>query len=538
AEELEVGSLSFDGAADDDEFDLEISDEVEFLEEPDEPPFVVVDHADPERGDVAANLNPDDLLFEDDREDVSEVSTFGAELGVSFGEQSGFELPDEDVTADGFRADSMELVGDEFTVSSDADLHDLEDASDDWDDIEDRPAPADLSPQEAGSFGVLEPAEELLAPVDEEWGEAAEIDPIYGDAMAEDGEYVEAGAVAAGEVDVAGEFDEEVDYSEYEEAYADGTGPAGPSYEVRGGVAARSRWKLVASLAAVLPIAVVGAVAWWNPQWFGSDAEPDTQSQVVLVDRIQVERPSVELVAKLPEVTFHAPVVEPVEPRIGDPEVNVAPTEPRVAIPDPDTVPTPDDIDPREPGSVAVAPEIDPSEPSASESQNPNEFVQAGDNLLIARFSPDRVARGPAVAVNLTPGRQAFAQLHNGSYFTGTVRRVDSSMITLALTVGEVALRYDELKVLTPLENADLSEVTSTQRGFVRLRNQQRLVGAILRSPENDRVTLMGDGTIVDVPNWQIESVGYEPVQGLDILDDEDDDDWLRCRVRSRLNNR
>ena len=36
AEELEVGSLSFDGAADDDEFDLEISDEVEFLEEPDE----------------------------------------------------------------------------------------------------------------------------------------------------------------------------------------------------------------------------------------------------------------------------------------------------------------------------------------------------------------------------------------------------------------------------------------------------------------------------------------------------------------------
>lgn len=546
------GELVDDGA----EFDLDVSDEIEFVDDEDlmdddegsstvADPFVLVDKT-PDA--ASGELDPEDMLFEDGRDDVSELSEFGADLGNSFGDQPAFELPNEDVTVDHEEV-SSDTFGD--LDSDEVEIHEMDLEPEAWDGVEDQPGSAveGIAPQEAGAFRVLEPSDEI-AGLDDGWDDepADELDPIYGD-VEEEGMVV-AEATDAGEPVL--EYDDDVDYSEYEEAYADGTVPTGPSGEVVGGVSRGSRFKLVAGLAAMLPIAAVGTIAFLNPQWLGGKAPTHTdQPQVVMVDRIRVERPTVELTVATPAVAFNASTDAGGAPELGNPDSgHVAITDPEDGSEVADPVPTPENpvvgtTPPTDPeveqpnvlaGGTTDSPELGDAAvaPVAPEQA---EFIQAGDNLLIAKFDGERTHAGPAVTRDLQPGREAFAQLTNGAYFTGTVRRVDAAMITLALATGEIALRYDELRVLTPLEHADLSEVTSTQRGFVRLRNQQRLFGAILRDAEHDRVTLMSDGAVIDVPQWQIDTVGYEAARGVEIVDD-DDDDWLRRRVRSRMQNR
>ncbi len=586
-----------------------------FLDFSENDSFVLVDKTPEANEDGDVNLDPDDLLFDDHREELAAESDFGADLGPKFDRDNSFEMPDIELSTVDPEDESTPMAVEGMTEEVDVDFSfedqdsflDAEE-NDDWgaaEPLTEQPteeAPAELGltepevaetdfadlafgepePEEADAseFGMQESTRDIDFAAEEPaeteaaadlWGEddatidsSEEFDPIYGDAAAQTQGVEGDGQEPAYET--AASY-EEADYSEYEEAYADGTAP-NPIGEVVGSVAPRSRWRMVAGLAAVLPIAAAGVIAFAKPEWFRG-ITGETPQQVVMVDRIEIDRPNVDLDVDAPVVAFaetEDPTTTPDDPevRTGDPDPVAITGEPGTEVEvTPDGVPVPVPIDPPpvtpDPGTetevvtqvetpedttepvtppVAVADDDpEPAKPDEPETPPAPEFIQAGDNLLIGRVDDLGGPELPAIARDLRPGTQAFARLTNGSFFMGQVRRVNAAMITLKLESGEISLRYDELMSLSPLANADLSDVTATQRGFVRLHNQQRLFGAILRDPSNGRITLSDKSGSVTVPDWQISTVGFEAGNGVEIVNDGDDD-WLRQRARRRLTRR
>ena len=136
------------------------------------------------------------------------------------------------------------------------------------------------------------------------------------------------------------------------------------------------------------------------------------------------------------------------------------------------------------------------------------------------------------------PGSKAFAQLHNGNYFIGGVKNADAKTVTLRLEDGggEITLQLDAIARLTELGSSDYAELQKVTTGFVRLTNNNRLVGGILSQIADDHVVLEFRKNRVMVPRSAIGAV----VQGDDDLSvrldtTQQEDDWLRRLAEREL---
>jgi hypothetical protein len=164
-------------------------------------------------------------------------------------------------------------------------------------------------------------------------------------------------------------------------------------------------------------------------------------------------------------------------------------------------------------------------------------LIRVSDELKIGdhTYVPPQSEKG---VQGVLPGSKAFAQLHNGNYFIGGVKTADAKSVTLKLEdgSGEITLQLDAIARLTELGSSDYAELQKVTTGFVRLTNNNRLVGGILSQIADDHVVLEFRKNRVMVPRSAIGAV----VQGDDDLSvrldtTREEDDWLRRLAEREL---
>jgi len=337
----------------------------------------------------------------------------------------------------------------------------------------------------------------------------------------------------------------------------------------------RRGMRLLVSLAATLSILAAGAVIVLKPQWLGMGAEPERTQQV------EVTRPTVSVTVPVPEVVDPAEARQPDQPTVAvepsptptptptptepvlpkvDP-VATTPTEPPPATSTTAPVPTVPDV----PAPVATTP-VTPTEPvattepappivvpappsstgwpvrettqevAAQEPANPNKtkLLRVNEELLIGE--PDTNSPRSRVADGVLPGSRAFAQLANGNYFIGSVKSMDSERLTLNVDTGEVTLPVAGLVKLTELGSADYAELQRVTSGFVRLTNNNRLVGGILSGIADDHVVLEFRSNRVMLPRSAVGQVVEGEGDAAVRLDTtREEDDWLRRLVERQV---
>lgn len=173
-------------------------------------------------------------------------------------------------------------------------------------------------------------------------------------------------------------------------------------------------------------------------------------------------------------------------------------------------------------------------DPEAAGNGKPTRLVRVGDDLMVGDVSE---AKRPAGVVDgVLPGSRAFAQLHNGNYFIGSIKCVGDQTITLRIGEGEVTLPTAEVARLTELGSTDYEALQKATAGSVRLTNNNRLVGGILSHVADDHIVLEFRSNRVMLPR---SAVG-EVVQGegeaavrLDVTREEDD--WVKNLAERQL---
>ncbi|MCA8966185.1 MAG: hypothetical protein KDC48_14975, partial [Planctomycetes bacterium] len=293
----------------------------------------------------------------------------------------------------------------------------------------------------------------------------------------------------------------------------------------------RGRWAgIVGTLLAATVILGGGALVVAKPELFGLRIEPQR------VERVDLPRPRVEFaVTEPPRPVESKPVEAPgnggesVQPKpvegspesgtqgSGDPQVvepqppttSVEPAEPQPAEPQA-VEPQPAEPAPADPKPVEVLgqgdphPVVTPVEPSAvaqnwpedlgavaqqTEPQattEPGALARFGDGLLVGELGEPKQRKARAID-GVLPGSRAFAQLHNGNYFIGSVKQVAEQSVTLRVEDGgEITLATADIAQLTELGSSDFDELQKATRGFVRLTNNNRLVGGILSRIADD----------------------------------------------------
>lgn len=270
----------------------------------------------------------------------------------------------------------------------------------------------------------------------------------------------------------------------------------------------RRRFGLALSIAASVAVVGLCAAVVGRPEWFGLAVN------VERVAKVEVPRPEVALSISEPAevvVPGASAVVEPpsagpsevdpaagVEPSSSAPEPSPSEHEPVVAppaaVPAAPTPPTQApsvaraEPVPRSPSSDAPPPAL-PAAPVAETAPPSAELTRFGDQLLVGGMGAGETARSAAVE-GVMPGSRAFAQLANGNFFIGRVKRMGDDAVTLRVASGEVTLAKAELVQLTQLGSADYESLQQVTQGSVRLTNNNRLVGGILRSIADDHVVL------------------------------------------------
>jgi len=238
------------------------------------------------------------------------------------------------------------------------------------------------------------------------------------------------------------------------------------------------------------------------------------------------------------------PVTPPVDPQPTDPQPTdptpidppVGPTDPLVAgggdpvLPPVD--PQPADPLPTDPQEVPV----DPTNPLVAGPDYPVEQgAQAlGSDAVIAPFRGDDPQRFRGVDVRLINGSKAFAQLHNGNFFIGTVKSAKAAYVTLTVDEGEVSLHRDDLVALAPLASADFQALKKAEDGFVRLANNNRLRGSIMEALQGDHVILETRSNRILIPKSEIDEIGAQaktPVQ----FDRQENDAWLLRMIEEEM---
>jgi hypothetical protein len=159
------------------------------------------------------------------------------------------------------------------------------------------------------------------------------------------------------------------------------------------------------------------------------------------------------------------------------------------------------------------------------------EIGRALDEALTGIPAPDlRPAPGGsgdaevvAIHSNMPRGTQALAQMHNGNFFIGSVKRIESALVTLNLPQGEVTFTHAELRRLMPLASADFRTLSQgIALGTVRLKNSNRLVGQILRDQEGSVIVDLESAKIT-IPKENIEEVSIRPVSEFGFGDDDEE---------------
>lgn len=360
---------------------------------------------------------------------------------------------------------------------------------------------------------------------------------------------------------------------ENEELYAE-SAPSGPTGVVGGRQRSGRTLRLVGSLAASLALVAAGAIAVLQPEWFGLRFAPEqVQSVQVQRPRVDLEVPppppvAAEVAAVVPQVRPDNPVTEPpvpppvpppVEPPPADPKGQVVVVDPVPVTPPPvvvEPVVEPVVAPPVSPVASAPTPVVvpvpkaapvdgDPHWPVGKPTSNgkhvavaaipngasPPGLVRIGDDLMVGQED----GKGRAVE-GMLPGSRAFAQLYNGNFFIGSVKFASHDQIVLRVGTGEVTLQVASLSKLTELGSSDYEELQKVTSGFVRLTNNNRLVGGILSSIADDHVVLEFRSNRVMLPKSAIGEVvqgeGDTPVR---LSTTREEDDWLRRLVERQL---
>lgn len=327
-------------------------------------------------------------------------------------------------------------------------------------------------------------------------------------------------------------------------------------------------FRVLLSIAAALMVLAGGALVVLRPEWVGLRLQPER------IEQAQVTRPAVTVDVPTPTApTPVAAVTEPPPVPIEPAPVEPAPIEPApVQPPEPTVVVTePPPVEPVPPVAVEPAPVVEPpvAEPVAVEPARANEptlpvvqaptpelpgwpvavtgpqpgadgrpqqhhLVRVDDELMIGE--PEPVADRTASPASVLPGSRAFAQLQNGNFFIGNVKAADTQRITLRVDNGEVTIPTAAIARLTELGSADYEDLQKVTSGFVRLTNNNRLVGGILSGIADDHVVLEFRKNRVMLPKALVGQVVQGDGDAAIRLDTtREEDDWLRRLVERQL---
>ncbi|MGC3970487.1 MAG: hypothetical protein QM775_25065 [Pirellulales bacterium] len=468
--------------------------------------------------------------------------------GISEIEQSGpFVLDDGDGT---WQERQTAASGDESPAAAEADI-----VVGDGDDSPEQPVEPEVA--EAIWEAVKEPA--MAEQATDEAAQEPGWEPLPEsnvDELSEVEEVTEADAVPA---------DAELAAVEGHDIYGDDAPVlVGP----RGGRSQRS-YARFAAIAASLALVGGAAVVVMRPEWVGLtfEAEP--------VQQVSVARPRLELAlapppanrTPLPQVGIADPgkgTGEPVPTK--DPVASTLPgTHPDVGA-NPTSDPSAPVYGPEVPTAVAstatgeTTPQVSALTPAPGTATTPaidwpvaqatppalpagprpkkGTLVRVGDNTMVGDM--DGRAKEPRVqpVEGVLPGTRAFAQLQNGNYFIGSIKVADADKVTLRLGEGEVTLSADEVVRLTALGSADYEALQKATSGFVRLTNNNKLVGGILKqiADSDDHIVLEFRSNRVILPKAVVGQV----VQGeaeqevrLDVTPQEDN--WVRTIAERQL---
>jgi hypothetical protein len=254
------------------------------------------------------------------------------------------------------------------------------------------------------------------------------------------------------------------------------------------------------------------------------------------------------------------PEPQPSQPATAPEATPVAPTP--VAVAQPPVTPTPvnptvDDAKPIAATPLAATPPVvapEPSAPSvaapkvgpdawpvakgddrdAAGAAKPTRLVRVGDDLMVGDVSEGK--RPAGIVDGVLPGSRAFAQLHNGNYFIGSIKCVGDQTITLRIGEGEVTLPTVEVARLTELGSSDYEALQKATAGSVRLTNNNRLVGGIMSHVADDHIVIEFRSNRVMLPRSAVGEVlqgeGAATVR-LDVTREEDD--WVKNLAERQL---
>lgn len=234
-----------------------------------------------------------------------------------------------------------------------------------------------------------------------------------------------------------------------------------------------------------------------------------------------------------PTPTTPTPTPTPTNPTVG--EATPIASTPVAVTPTPVVAPEPAAPSVAAPkGGPDAWPVAKGDEPEAAGAAKPSRLVRVGDDLMVGDVSEGK--RPAGIVDGVLPGSRAFAQLHNGNYFIGSIKCVGDQTITLRIGEGEVTLPTAEVARLTELGSTDYEALQKATAGSVRLTNNNRLVGGILSHVADDHIVLEFRSNRVMLPR---SAVG-EVVQGegeaavrLDVTREEDD--WVKNLAERQL---
>jgi hypothetical protein len=289
--------------------------------------------------------------------------------------------------------------------------------------------------------------------------------------------------------------------------------------------------KRLAAAAAVLLVVGLTALGVF-PEWFGMGGEPTN------VDRIEIARPKID-VSLPPPVAIEEPKdpsTEPNEPTsTTDPNDGEPPpvgdTPPDIELP---VIPDPPIF--TEP-VVPVPPVVAGGEPKPPEASRKPTAEPDFSPLPVGEFleilGPTRAATVSAEGT-IAIGTKALALLRNDEIFVGVVRSMDADQVTLDLQPGEVHIALASLSRISSLDQAISEESMEAEHGFVRLHNETRFFGRILRDPESGALIVQSDQSRIVLPRREIVEFGASGASNTQVLL-EGDSTWLEQRVRDQL---
>jgi hypothetical protein len=211
-------------------------------------------------------------------------------------------------------------------------------------------------------------------------------------------------------------------------------------------------------------------------------------------------------------------------------------------VPGPDTTPQPGPVtNPANPDPGHTTP--DPTLQKDPLEQGHTPLLPAGD-LLIGGFDKSRSlhteAQLPDIVKPLLPGVRAFVQLKNGNFFIGSVKAIDAQALTMRVgdktsDKGEIHLPVTDITRVASLGTTEYNDLLRATSGFIRLTNNNRLVGSILESVADDHVILEMKSNRILVPKSAIEEIGQNSSVSVGFSHGADEDQWVRRLAEQKL---